>query len=398
MKKKAKQQYITLIIGLCFIFLCLFLYWLLIWRFEVYTSDAYVQGNLVTIKPLRPGFVTGIYTDDTYYVKKGQLLVSLNETDSIIALEKAKQKLAQTVRDVCQAFHNVFVFASDIQMKRAEHMKAKQNFKHRNDVIHMKGVSLEDYQNAADDLRASAASLESTKNNYQKTLAFIQGTSITKHPLVQAAAQEVRDAWVQLYRCKIYAPVDGIIAQRSVQVGMWLSPSDGLMSVIPLDQIWINANYKETPLSDIRLGQPVRIVSDLYGNSVVFHGKVAGLPGAAGNAFALLPPENLSGNWIKIVQRLPVRVSLDPHELKKHPLRVGLSLEVTTDISNLNGGFNNTATTESPRYATDIFQQEEDGVDELLNRIIATNIDPNLQQYAQTVFAYNELAHKTRIP
>ncbi|MFJ1267912.1 efflux RND transporter periplasmic adaptor subunit [Legionella lytica] len=397
MTKKVKPQHIALISALGIIFLCFFLYWLFIWRFEVYTSDAYVQGNLVTIKPLRPGFVTGIYTDDTYYVKKGQLLVSLNETDSIIALEKAKQKLAQTVRDVCQAFHNVFVFSSDIQMKKAEHMKAKQNFKHRHDVIQMKGVSLEDYQNAADDLRASAASLESTKNNYQKTLAFIQGTSITEHPLVQAAAQEVRDAWVQLYRCKIYAPVDGIIAQRSVQVGMWLSPSDGLMSVIPLDQIWINANYKETQLSDIRLGQPVRIVSDLYGNSVVFHGTVAGLPGAAGNAFALLPPENLSGNWIKIVQRLPVRVSLDPHELKEHPLRVGLSLEVTTDISNLNGGFNNTATTESPRYSTDIFQQEEAGIDELLTRIIAANIDPNLQQYAQTAFAYNELAHKTRV-
>ncbi len=392
--KKAKHQHIVLIIALCVIFLCFFLYWLFVWRFEVYTTDSYIQGNLVTIKPLRPGFVTGIYTDDTYYVKKGQLLVSLNETDSIIALEKAKQKLAQSVRDVCQAFHNVFVFAADIKMKKAEHMKAQQNFKHRHDVIHMKGVSLEDYQNAADNLRASSASLESTQNNYQKTLAFIQGTSITEHPLVQAAAQEVRDAWVQLYRCKIYAPVDGIIAQRSVQVGMWLSPSDGLMSIIPLDQIWINANYKETQLSDIRLGQPVRIVSDLYGNSVVFHGKIAGLPGAAGNAFALLPPENLSGNWIKIVQRLPVRVSLDPEELKKHPLRVGLSLRVTTDISNPNGSLDNTMTTESPRYSTDIFQQEEAGVNELLTHIIATNIDPNLQQYAQTVFASNELAHK----
>ena len=397
MKKKAKQQHIALIIALCIIFLCFFLYWLFIWRFEEFTSDAYVQGNLVTIKPLRPGFVTGIYTDDTYYVKKGQLLVTLNETDSIIALEKAKQKLAQTVRDVCQAFHNVFVFAADIKVKKAEYLKAKQNYKHRYDVIQMKGVSLEDYQNAADDLRASAASLESTQNNYHKTLAFIQGTSITEHPLVQNAIQEVRDAWVQLYRCKIYAPVDGIVAQRSVQVGMWLSPSDGLMSVIPLDQIWVNANYKETQLSNIRLGQPVRITSDLYGNSVVFHGKIAGLPGAAGNAFALLPPENLSGNWIKIVQRLPVRVSLNPDELKKYPLRVGLSLEVTTDLSNQNGGFNNTATTESPRYSTDIFQQEEAGVDELLTRIIATNIDPNLQKYAQNVFAYNELAHEKRV-
>ncbi|EHL29888.1 efflux RND transporter periplasmic adaptor subunit [Legionella drancourtii] len=368
-----------------------FFYWLFVWRYQEYTTDAYVQGNLVTIKSLRNGFVTGIYTDDSYFVKKGQLLVTLNETDSLIALEKAKQKLAQTVRDVCQSVHNVFILASDIKMKKAEHLKAKQNFRHREGVIRVKGVSLEDYQNAVDDLHASAASLESTKSNYQKMLAFIQGTSVTEHPLVQAAAQEVRDAWVQLYRCKIYAPVDGLIAQRTIQVGMWLSPNDALMSVIPLNQIWVNANFKETQLKNIRIGQPVNLTSDLYGNSVVFHGKIVGLPGAAGNTFALLPPENLSGNWIKIVQRLPVRVALNPDELKKYPLRVGLSLEATADLSDQSGAYVNAPDIESPRYTTNIFQKEELGVKELITHIIATNMDPNLQKYAQTSFAFNEI-------
>lgn len=146
--------------------------------------------------------------------------------------------------------------------------------------------------------------------------ALVQGTSIAEHPWVQVAAQEVRDAWVQLYRCKIYAPVDGLVAQRTIQVGMWVSQQEPLMSIIPLDQIWVNANYKETQIKKMRIGQKVRFTSDLYGSDVVFHGHIVGLPGAAGNAFSLLPPENLSGNWIKIVQRLPVRIALLQDELK----------------------------------------------------------------------------------
>lgn len=361
------------------------------WRNQVYTNNAYVQGNQVYIKSLRPGFVTGIYTDDSFLVKKGQLIVSLNETDSLIALEKAKENLAKTVRNVCQKFHNVFILAAEIEVQKAELLKAQQNLRHRSDVISAKGVSLEDYQNAQDDLKARTASLKSTKNQYQKKLAFVQGTSITNHPWVQAAAQEVRDAWVQLYRCKIYAPVDGLVAQRTIQVGMWLSPNDPLMSIIPLDQIWVDANYKETQLKKIRIGQDVKFTSDLYGSNVVFHGKIVGLPGGAGNVFSLLPPENLSGNWIKIVQRLPVRIALVSGELKKHPLRVGLSLEVTTDISDQSGLLVPTST-KSPHYVTDIFQKEETGNEKLIADIIKSNLDPNLQAYANAPLIPNKIA------
>ncbi|KTD10801.1 multidrug efflux system [Legionella gratiana] len=390
MKKKSPSFYFAIILLVLFVFL--FLYWLFVWRNEVYTNDAYVQGNQVYIKALRPGFVTGIYTDDSFLVKKGQLIVSLNETDSLIALEKAKKKLAQTVRDVCQAFHDVFILAADIDVKKAELLKAQQNLKHRYDVIAAKGVSLEDYQNAQDDLKASIASLKSTKNNYQKMLAFVQGTSITEHPWVQAAAQEVRDAWVQLYRCNIYAPVDGLVAQRTIQVGMWISPKEPLMSIIPLDQIWVNANYKETQLKKMRIGQKVKFTSDLYGSSVVFHGRIVGLPGGAGNAFSLLPPENLSGNWIKIVQRLPVRVDLVQDELRKHPLRIGLSLEVTTDLSDQDGLLVPTSTSGSPHYVTDIFKKEEAGDEKLIADIIKSNLDPNLQKYANNPLILNKLA------
>lgn len=391
MRKIKKNDYLLIII-LLGIFLFLFLYWLFIWRLQEYTNDAYVQGNQVYITSLRPGFVTAVHTDDSFLVKKGQLLIELNETDSLISLEKAKEKLAQTVRDVCQAFHDVFTLSAEIEIRKAQLLKARQDFKHRYDVIGAKGVSLEDYQHAVDDLRASYAALKSTKSNYQKALAFVQGTSIQDHPLVQTAAQEVRDAWVQLYRCKIYAPVDGLVAQRTIQVGMWTKPNRPLMSVIPLDQIWVNANFKETQLKKMRIGQSVNITSDLYGDSVVFHGKIVGLPGGAGNAFSLLPPENLSGNWIKIVQRLPVRIALDAKELRKYPLRIGLSLEATASLSDQDGPMVPTTTQGSPQYSTDIYQKEELGDKELIANIIAANLDPQLKNFAQAPLAPKEVA------
>lgn len=388
---KERKPIYNLAIIVLIVLLCIFIYWLFVWRVQVYTNDAYVQGNQVRINALRPGFVTAVYSDDTFLVKKGQLLVSLDETDSLIALERAKAKLAQNVREVCQAFHDVFRLESEIEVRRAEHLKAKQNFQHRAGVIKARGISLEDYQNAADDLKASLASLRSTKDQYQKILAFVQGSSITAHPLVQHAAQEVRDAWVQLYRCKIYAPVNGLIAQRTVQVGMSVKQNQSLMFVIPLEQMWVNANYKETQLRHVRIGQDVKITSDLYGHDVVFHGKVVGLPGVAGNVFALLPPENLSGNWIKIVQRLPVRVALDPNELKKFPLRLGLSLEVTTDIANQEGLLV-PDTFKGPSYSTDIFNEEEKGNKELIANIIANNIDPNLEAYTHNPLALEKIS------
>lgn len=168
MKERSASFYFTVVLVVLFIFF--FLYWFFVWRNQVYTNNAYVQGNQVYIKSLRPGFVTGIYTDDSFLVKKGQLIVSLNETDSLIALEKAKENLAKTVRNVCQKFHNVFILAAEIEVQKAELLKAQQNLRHRSDVISAKGVSLEDYQNAQDDLKARTASLKSTKNQYQKSL------------------------------------------------------------------------------------------------------------------------------------------------------------------------------------------------------------------------------------
>jgi membrane fusion protein (multidrug efflux system) len=364
------------------VFLVGLLVWLLYFRYIEYTDDAYVQGNQVYITPLHPGFVTSIHTDDSFLVKEGQLLVTLDTTDAKIGLEKVKERLAQTVREVCELFHQVFVYRAEIDLKTAELIRDAQDYLHRLKVFQEQGVSLEDFEHAIAALRAQYASLEMTGAMYHKTLALVQNTSVFEHPLVLAASDEVRDAWVRLYRCNIYAPVEGLAAQRTIQVGMWVPAGQPLMSVIPLDQIWVNANYKETQLKRMRLGQKVDITADLWGDETIFHGTIVGLPGGAGNAFSLLPPQNLSGNWIKIVQRLPVRVALDADEIKERPLRLGLSCKSVVDTRHVGGKMVPTTTAGSPLYATSIFQIEERGDQEFIRTIVSANLDPQLSEYA----------------
>lgn len=364
------------VVGLIVLFV-----WLFYLRHIEYTDDAYVHGNQIYITPLHPGFVTSIHTDDSFLVKQGQLLVTLNETDAKIAFEHAKEQLAQTVRQVCEMFHQVFVYRKEIDLKKALLIRDGQDFLHRHGVFQQQGVSLEDYEHAIAALKAQYASLEMTGALYYKTLSAVQNTSIRTHPLIIAAADRVRDAWVRLYRCKIYAPVEGLVAQRTIQVGMWVPEGQPLMSVIPLDQIWVNANYKETQIKHMRLGQKVNIRVDLWGLRQVFHGTIVGLPGGAGNVFSLLPPQNLSGNWIKIVQRLPVRVALDAEEIKKHPLRLGLTCRAVVDISERSGEIVPTTTAGSPLYQTPIFCAEERGDEACIESIIAANLDPLLSEY-----------------
>ena len=381
MSKRKKMALVYAAVCLVIFFLA-FLSWLFYFRYIEFTDDAYVQGNQVYITPLHPGFVTSIHTDDSFLVKEGQLLVTLDTTDAKIALEKAKETLAQTVRQVCELFHQVFVYRAEIDLKTAELIRDVQDYVHRQRVFEEQGVSLEDFEHSIASLRAQYASLEMSAALYHKTLAAVQNTSIYEHPLVLAASDAVRDAWVRLYRCNIYSPVEGLAAQRTIQVGMWVPAGQPLMSVIPLDQIWVNANYKETQLKRMRLGQKVDITADLWGDETVFHGVIVGLPGGAGNAFSLLPPQNLSGNWIKIVQRLPVRVALDQNEIKERPLRLGLTCKSIIDTRQVGGKMVPTTTAGSPLYSTSIFQIEEKGDEKFIRSIIGANLDPQLSEYA----------------
>ncbi|MCI5052583.1 MAG: efflux RND transporter periplasmic adaptor subunit [Simkaniaceae bacterium] len=352
--------------------------------FIPYTDDCYVEGNQIVITPLKEGFIKSIHTDDTFLVKKGQLLIELDETDARIALDQARENLANTVRDVCRTFHQVFAYRAEIAVKEAELIKNEQDLEHRTQVIDVGGVSVEDFEHAQAYARTAFYELEMSKNLYQKELALVQGTTIKRHPLVLAAAQALEDAWVQLYRCKIYSPVEGLAAQRRAQVGMWVNKGESLLSVIPLDQIWVNANYKETQMKKMRIGQSVRITSDLYGKDVVYNGRIVGLPGGAGNAYTILPPENLSGNWIKIVQRLPVRVALDKDELCRHPLRIGLSMEATVNFDDGGGELIPKNNDDAPLYETRIYADEICGSKDLIERIVKQNLDPSLAMYAET--------------
>ncbi len=362
-----------------------FVYWLVFWKYRAYTDDAYVEGNQVMLTPLRPGFVTSILTDDTYLVEKGQLLVELDETDAKIAFEKAQEDLANAVREICQNFHEVFALQAEVKAKKAEFVKTAQDYEHRMWVIREGGVSVEDLEHAEAALKSSFFQLQMAEILWEKAYALVQGTTLISHPKILVAVSQVRQAWVELYRCKIYSPVKGIVAQRSIQVGMWVPSGHPLMAIIPLDQIWVNANYKETQMRHMKIGQPVKITSDLYGDSVVFHGKIAGLPGGAGNAFSILPPQNLSGNWIKIVQRLPVRVELLQEELERHPLRLGLSMEAVVDL-NQPGPLVPKSPEGSPAYLTDIFTKEEFGDLSWIDEIIKTNLDPALQEFSFSPF------------
>ncbi|MBM3197646.1 MAG: HlyD family efflux transporter periplasmic adaptor subunit [Chlamydiae bacterium] len=363
-----------------FLSLSLLSAWLLYFRHRAYTDDAYVQGNLVTITPLQDGFVQSILTDDTFLVRKGQLLALLDNTNALLALDGAKEQLAIKVREIAGAFHELFALQAEVQAEKADFLQAVQDYEHRLAVLEIGGVSVEDFEHAEASLKRSFFLLMQTESLVRKQQAFLLGTAIATHPEVLAKIDLAKQAFVNLHRTKIYSPVEGLVAQRTVQVGTWISAGTPLMAVIPLDQIWVNANFKETQMKRMRIGQHVTLTSDLYGKDAVFQGTIIGLPGGAGNIFSLLPPQNLSGNWIKIVQRLPVRVALDPHALSHYPLRLGLSMKATVDLRK-SGPLVPDSTQEAPHYTTDIFTQEEEGDISWIEEIIRANSDPSLSDH-----------------
>jgi len=364
-------------------------YWFLYLKNIAYTNDAYVHGNMIIVTPLQGGIITDIYTDDTFLVEKGELIVQFDETDARIALNRAQDELGKAVRNVCQKYHRTFALQSTIDALLADLIVAKQDWDHRIDVIDEGGVSLENFQHAVAALRSSYFRLKAAQSNYLREKAAIQAVSIRNNPIVKAAAERLTKAFVALFRCRIYAPNKGLVAQRTAQVGMYTPAGEPLMSVIPLDQIWVNANYKETQMNKMRIGQDVRVTADMYGEDVVYHGKIVGLPGGAGNAFSLLPPQNLSGNWIKIVQRLPVRIIFPPEELIEHPLRIGMTMKATTRIDQ-KGPLVPTSTKGSPHYMTNVLEIEELGSQALIDTIIALNIDSSLKEYEKKPFEAND--------
>ncbi|ONO54593.1 HlyD family secretion protein [Burkholderia cenocepacia] len=351
------------------------LYYFLVARFHEDTDDAYVNGNVVQITPQVTGTVIAVKADDTQTVKAGDPLVVLDPADSQVALQQAEANLAQTVRQVRGLFVNDDQYRAQVALRQSDLSKAQDDLRRRLAVAQTGAVSQEEISHARDAVKAAQASVDAAQQQLASNRALTANTTIASHPNVMAAAAKVRDAYLANARNVLPAPVTGYVAKRSVQVGQRVSPGNPLMSVVPLNAVWVDANFKEVQLKHMRIGQPVEMTADIYGSSVTYHGKVVGFSAGTGSAFSLLPAQNATGNWIKVVQRLPVRIELDPKDLDKHPLRIGLSMQVDVDIKDERG--DQLVNAPNTVYETNVFAKYDDEADAEIARIIAENAGGN---------------------
>jgi membrane fusion protein (multidrug efflux system) len=347
------------------------LYYFLVARFHETTDDAYVNGNVVQITPQVMGTVISVNADDTQTVHVGDPTVVLDPADSKVTLDQTEASLAQTVRQVRALFVNNNQYAAQVALRRSDLSRAEDDLRRRMTVAQTGAISLEEVSHARDAVRGAQAALNAAEQELQSSRALTANTDIADHPNVLAAAARVRDSYINYARNTMPAPVTGYVAQRSVQVGQRVSPGTPLMAIVPLNSVWVDANFKEVQLTHMRIGQPVELTADVYGSRVLFHGKVIGFSAGTGSAFSLLPAQNATGNWIKVVQRLPVRIGLDPQELEKHPLRIGLSMNVDVTIKNDEGGQLGAAP--NTIYRTDVFARYGRQADAEIVRIIQEN-------------------------
>jgi membrane fusion protein, multidrug efflux system len=298
------------------------------------TDDAYVAGDIVAITSREATTVTALHADNTESVKAGQPLLDLDASTADASRAQADAELGRIVRAVRSDFARVKETAAGVAKAKSDLDRAQDDLSRRRSALGDGAVSSEEVDHAQEGVRAAQAALDLARSRYAEAQAAVQGASIATNPNVLAAAAAVRRAAIVQRHMRITAPVDGVVAQRTVQLGQQVVPGAPLMAVVPLGRAWVDANFRETQLANIRVGQPTTVTSDAYGHKAVFHGHVIGLGAGSGNAFALLPPQNASGNWIKIVQRVPVRIALDPKELARHPLELGLSVTVKVDTRN----------------------------------------------------------------
>ncbi len=374
-----KRKFIMLTMACVFLIIAFafYFYWLGWGRYAEFTDDAYVAGNIVQLMPQVEGTVNAVNTDDTRLVIAGQPLVKLNDDDAQVALQQATAKLAQTVRQIRQYYETAEQAKATLELRKVGLDKAQQDFKRRSGLLAKHAISREELQHFNTATLAAKAQYDLAEHRLAAALALVDHSHLYQHPLVEQAKASFRAAYLNLQRTTIMAPITGYVAKRSVQLGQQVKPGTPLLTIIPLDQIWVDANYKESQLERIRIGQPIRFTADAY-NHFEYHGKVIGLSAGTGSAFALLPPQNATGNWIKIVQRLPVRIQIDPTEFKVHPLQIGLSVGVTVDTHNLQGSRLATQLEQPISYTTPIFNNQLAPADALIQRIIEANASTDM--------------------
>ena len=306
----------------------------LFWQHEEETEDAYVAGHLVQLTPQITGTVRKVMFDDTELVKKGDVLITLDDSDFQLAYDRAQNELIQAIRQNKQQTATNSQAKAQVLLRKADLARAQADLRRRELLSGTDAISGEELSHARAAVVQAQAALKAVEAAETSAQAAIgNNIPLRQQPAVQTAVSRIKDAWLNLQRTQIHAPIAGQVAKRNVQVGQRITQGVPLMAVVPLDNLWVDANFKESQLRKMRIGQSVEMVSDLYGSKVVYHGKVMGLSAGTGSAFSLLPAQNATGNWIKVVQRVPVRISLDPRELRANPLRMGLSMTVKVDIS-----------------------------------------------------------------
>ena len=363
--------------------------WLVASHYES-TDNAYVQGNIIQITPQTGGTVTAILADDNDFVKAGQALVKLDPADAKISLDTAQANLAQTVRQVRTLYANnsglkaqIVLRESEVAKAQTEINRATEDLNRRQSLVGSGAVSKEEFShaqtqlsNGKNSLASAQAGVVAAKEQLLSNQALTDGTRLESHPSVLAASAKFREAWLATQRAALPAPVDGYVARRTVQLGQRVAAGAPLMSIVALNQVWVDANFKEVQLRHIRIGQPVKLTADLYGKKMQYQGVVSGLGMGTGAAFALLPAQNATGNWIKVVQRVPVRVTLDAAQLAKNPLRVGLSMEATVDVTRQDGKTLADAPRATPLVETPVFAALDSGAAEEVRKIVAANLGP----------------------
>lgn len=360
-------------------------YYALAVRYHVTTDDAYVNGNLVGLTPQVAGTVVAINTDETQYVRRGQVLIELDSRDEKIALAQAKANLAETVREVAQLFTEERRDAALVDAEQTQLSQSDEDLTRDRSLKAVHGVSLETLEHDENAVRSARAALQQAQASLASTQAEIAGTTPATHPRVLQAEASLRAAWLALDRTRVLAPVSGYVVRRSVELGEQVSSATQMLAVVPVASMWVDANFKENQLGDLRIGQPVQVSVDMYGSHVQYHGKVLGLTAGTGSALAVLPTQNASGNWIKIVQRLPVRIGLDPAELGRHPLFLGLSANIDVSVRDLDGSALSQVPAWPASQRTNVYEEQDSGVERMIDDIVATNLRPSgAALYART--------------
>jgi len=374
-KKRGNRKGLLLLLTLLFVVIAVAygIYWFLVLRHFEETDDAYVAGNQVQIMSQVSGSVTKVWADNTDFVQKGDVLVTLDETDARQAFEKAQTQLATSVRQTRQSIINSKQLQASVELKKTALAQAQSDLNRRVPLGSANLIGREELQHARDAVASAQAALDVAVQQYNANQAIVLDTPLEEQPAVKQAATEVRNSWLALQRTKIVSPLTGYVSRRAVPPCALISVTTPLMAVVPATNLWVDANFKETQLAHMRIGQTATIISDFYGDEVEYKGKVVGLDMGTGSAFSLLPAQNATGNWIKVVQRLPVRVELDAQQLADHPLRIGLSTTVKVDTSARDGAVLAKQARTTPAYESNAREINLEPVNTLINNIVKAN-------------------------